>query len=915
MSPKTTPRSSPHTSKRMLSPSIRLRATKPKSYRPLSQSVSAGPGEMGDSFDSDDDLLREFAASGGAGAGGGGGATASMVLLAENFKKLEKSGKLKNWNIAKLKAPRKSSFTQLSGKFSKSYQALNRRFRSESTKSAKSVDRDALSDNEDSDNSSATPLLSSTSANNLVPPPKPARTFKQRTLDLTGDDEVANVLLFNSQDDDFSGDVLSAIREMGVLQVATGGCEESREERFSKSLPNGGLKILSSTDDSLQISSNSHVSQTPLLHSPRNMSPLATEPPTRAVLPPPILSPVHEAESHALEREASAQDDNPDPTDSVLSPASTVDSYQTSVFGEAADKPTFEPLDPIEDGDVPQDGTEADGEEVSKTNADTSTVTLVSKPEPDPATNSTSDHSSVGISSQKSSEDSNDGFTEFQSAEPLTTHSSDPATLTRTQESKVSANTLTAKEFDPKRMSTISVASTDWYSLDEDEGEEEEDNISNYSNEFPELRCSMVNYAEVCQNVTEDDHPLFSTPPTSPPLATMTLGRMKKKRMESHSDRSSSNSPRPKSASPLDSRTGHLEGIAAGDINLLRRSCSPRLKCSTSSRSPSSRESRYEEVEDDRTRTLRPKQSNGLSGRLAPDVNSAVRADGSREDSEEPQYVSTHEISQPSSMPPLLVTAPSEDVVTETGELEETFEDATETSLDDLSELNSTSAVSMNAAYTVTRSSNPLQKSYSANTSPSTTEKRKYVLPSALTRSSTDCELSKRRHGVHVRSQSTTVGGASATVTTPPPRGLEEAPHHPKEDEYVAKLIRKTSKDETDSSDRVTSFSKQDFADILRSSLRGSKVPLVRIESADDKKVERAGEDGAPVEEGDGGEGEGEGGERGTLSPSHLTTPSSSGGSQEVTVEPVIIPDVISPNMVSVYTCTMYVCTSTCTCT
>lgn len=908
MSPKTTPRSSPHTSKRMLSPSIRLRATKPKSYRPLSQSVSAGP-EMVDSFDSDEDLLREFAAS------GSGGASASMALLAENFKKLEKSGKLKNWNIAKLKAPRKSSFTQLSGKFSKSYQALNRRFRSDSTKSAKSADRDALSDNEDSDHSSATPLLHSKSANSLVPPPKPPRTFKQRPLDLTGDGEVANVLLFSSQNDDFSGDVLSAIREMGVLEAATGdnSGEESREERLSKSLPNGGLKIVSSSDNLAHtLSSSSHISP---LRSPRNMSPLASEPPTRAVLPPPILSPVHEAEDHVFEQQTSAQDMNQETADSILSPASTIDSCQTSVFEEATDKLTFEPLDPIADGDVPQDAEidREEEEEASSSNANTSATTLVISSEQEASRTSSSGHSGNYLSSQKSSEDSNDGFTEFQSANPPTTPSephSVPAATTadsRNQESRVPANNLSTndiKQFDSKRMSMVSVASTDWFSFDEDEPDE--DNISSYSSEFPELQCAMVSYAEVCPNVTEEDHPLFSTPPTSPPLATMTLGRMKKKkqRVESNSDRSSSNSPRPKSASPLDGRRG-----IAGSLNLLRRSCSPRLKMS-SSRSPSSRESHYEEVEDDRTLTLRPRQSSSLPGRGVPlDMNSVLQGDGSREESEEPRYMSSRDTSELPPTPPLIVTAPSGDVKAEAGEeLDETFEDATETSLDKPGEIRLTSTVSMDAAYTVTRSSKLLQKSYSANSSPSTTEKRKNWSNSALTRSSTDHELQtkiKPRHGVHTRSQSTTVGECSAVVTSPC-HSLDETPRHSKEGEYVAKLIRKTGKVQEDgSSEREMSFSEQDFVDILRSSMRESKVPLVHVESADDRKREKeedGGENGGQTDEKEGGGGEGEGGEkedRRTLSPGHLTTPSSSGGSQEVAVEPVIIPDNISPSLVS----------------
>ena len=66
-----------------------------------------------------------------------------------------------------------------------------------------------------------------------------------------------------------------------------------------------------------------------------------------------------------------------------------------------------------------------------------------------------------------------------------------------------------------------------------------------------------------------------------------------------------------------------------------------------------------------------------------------------------------------------------------------------------------------------------------------------------------------------------------------PRRSLEEAPNRSKDKDYFTKLIKKTDK-EDGAAARVTTFSDQDFADILRSSLQGSKVPTVRVETADE---------------------------------------------------------------------------------
>ena len=924
LSPRVSPRSSPSTSKRMLSPAIRLRATKPKSYRPLSQSVSGGI-ERGDSFDLDDDLLREFAASN---LPNSSGATSSMALLAENFKKLEKSGKLKNWNIAKIKAPRKSSFTQLSGKFSKSYQALNRRFRSDSTKSTKStVERDAHSDNEDSDNSSATPLLHSKSASSLTPPPKPPRTFKQRALDLTGDGDVSSVLLFNSEGDDFSGDVLSAIREMGVVAVLESE-DRGDEDRFSKSLPNGGLKFSLSGDLS-RSSPGGRVSSTLPLHSPRNMSPLASEPPARAALPPPALSPVHEGESCASESKESISRD--DLAESALSPASTVDSCQMSVFDEICEKPTFEPLDPILDDD--SELQHAEGDKDFTDAADTNTLVLGDTSGKEtgrsvsPVVSDGTFHATAYVSSENPFENAEDGFTEFQSAEPTATlrsYSPPPQEVNTPTRNKDTSPVEVKEVPHDKRMSVLSITSADYYSFDEDEPDE--DNVSNYSTEFPELQCSVVNYSAVCPNLPEDELNLFSTPPTSPPLTTMTLGRMQKKRMDSSSERSTSNSPRPKSASPLDNPRRYLEGVGVGSVDILRRSCSPRPKsASTCTRSQSSRESQYEEPEvvGDRGRTLHQNQPREVeakeilkeggkeepcvSGQDVPPepVLANTLTDSAAAIPSEAVLMEEREI-QPEERGVRLegqeVQTEEQENRTEEGRtdgvLDETFEDAADTGLDDSSDLRTVSTVSMDATYTTREVTTLPRKSHSANTSPNTADQRKNTPSPTMTRSATDMALKSRvqlRYGLHSRSRSSTVHESSNIVPPGQRHSLQEVPDRPKD---LAKLIRKSG-DEKAPSDQVTSFSDQDFADIFRSSFRSSskEVPLVRVESADGNRVteEAGGEEGDGRE---GGQGEG-GGDVRTLSPNHLQAPDVTDGSQAAALDSVIIPDNISPDLVS----------------
>ena len=913
-SPRTTPRSSPHASKRMLSPSLRLRATKPKSYRPL---TSAGPSEA-DLVDSDDDQLREV--SGSNTMSRDSAMSNSMALLAENYKKLEKSGKLKNWNIAKLKTPKKRSLTGgLSGKLSKSYQALNRKFRSDSTKSSKSIaDRDAHSDNEDCE--SGTPLLHT---NILSPPPKPPRTFKQRKLDLTGDGDDTFVLF--DDNDDFSGDILSAIKEMGVVAVSDveGSRESEREERLSKSLPNGGLKILDG--DSLTSPSGHLTPGRP--KSPMNISPLASEPPVRAFPPPPPLSPVHEGVGKTLESEARSQEDD----DAVVSPPASIASTQTSVFDAGSEKGTLGRFHSV---------AEVEEEEPTTTNT-ISTATLVDNTATsvDPSTTEVT-YQSTGFVSLSNEDNVDDTFTEFQSAQPEVTVQDDPgtssmqeSTLSQTlksahpevtieeapdtqqsmvphtsmefqgaqpeatmQEPPSSAGTSGTQELrllrtnkdidfdETKRFSMLSVASTDWYSLDEEEADE--DNESNCSADFPELTCS-IDYRAVC---TEEEQHLFSTPPSSPPLAVMIQGR--DKRLDSLRDRS--NSPRPKSASPVPTTLKRIEEEYREMQQRSRRpkSASPCLTKSVS------------EDEGTREATLRRQIQSPLANKPEiPDKTEPLEGKedaNSRESSELPSTNSLEENQK-------TIRSESEGGVEAADESSEMFEDATDAGLEDSSclSMSAVSATDLSAEKTAL----PEKKSYSTNTSPTMSEKHKNVSSSSLTRSATDIDLQtkvvKPRFGVRSRQRASTVSG-NENVDSISRSSVEEAPTQSKDEEYFVRMIRKTGKDRRPSSECV-SFSEQDIVDIFRSSLRGSKVPLVKVERADD------GESTVQAEEKDGDKVDGskESDERGKkrLRVVHSQKEVQVLGGQDVnsdTVETVVIPDNISPDLVYVNMSCMY---------
>lgn len=217
--------------------------------------------------DSDDEFLKRLKEEGAL----GDKSSTTMLLLAENLKKLEKSGKLKSWNFGniggnlsnlggkmniggnlstlggKIKA-KKGSFM---GRFSKSSSTLNRSSRKKPSPKAPSEESQLRSsDNEDdsdslSSSTTSTPLLESKSASKLTPPPKPPRTFKTRRLDLglaVNECPVEDQLpgsLFPQQNDDFSSDVFSAIKEMGTVysQMEDGDWENRERSATTTLLP------------------------------------------------------------------------------------------------------------------------------------------------------------------------------------------------------------------------------------------------------------------------------------------------------------------------------------------------------------------------------------------------------------------------------------------------------------------------------------------------------------------------------------------------------------------------------------------------------------------------------------------------------------------------------------------------------
>ena len=210
------PKASPQ-QKRSYSPSLKFKSPKlprAKLHRPSSL---AGGLDLATSSSSnrysDDDRF------------GGSERPSSMMLLAENLTKLEKSGKLKSWEKIKGGARRASLRFSLGRFGSSSPTGLMNRKRSKQEKKERALfeSHSDLEDDDDSFESSSTPLLHSVSANNLAPP-KPPRTFKTKVLDMDTDDSLLEggegKKLSQDENSEFA-EVLLAIKKMGTLYSET----------------------------------------------------------------------------------------------------------------------------------------------------------------------------------------------------------------------------------------------------------------------------------------------------------------------------------------------------------------------------------------------------------------------------------------------------------------------------------------------------------------------------------------------------------------------------------------------------------------------------------------------------------------------------------------------------------------------
>ena len=175
-----------------------------------------------------------------------------MMLLAENLTKLEKSGKLKSWEKIKGGARRASLRFSLGRFGSSSPTGLMNRKRSKQEKKERALfeSHSDLEDDDDSFESSSTPLLHSVSANNLAPP-KPPRTFKTKVLDMESDDSLLEdgegKKLSQAEDSEFA-EVLLAIKKMGTLysetETETKGVEDNENStKHEKIVANGSVPM------------------------------------------------------------------------------------------------------------------------------------------------------------------------------------------------------------------------------------------------------------------------------------------------------------------------------------------------------------------------------------------------------------------------------------------------------------------------------------------------------------------------------------------------------------------------------------------------------------------------------------------------------------------------------------------------
>ena len=216
---------------------MRLRSPKLRT-RPASVATGLDFGDYcskGSGADSEDDnILNEMAKEGAADK------NSTLFLMAENFKKLEKSGKLRSWNLGKLKAAASSRASFTLGKFSRSYSSLTKRSKPDSSPQVKrrngepEPEIDSDNDSDSGGATSSTPLLDSAMS---TPPPKPPRTFKTKKLDIGPVASDVTISTSIPSEEDFTSGVLSAIKEMGSVCDSTITEEERDHTRANGDVP------------------------------------------------------------------------------------------------------------------------------------------------------------------------------------------------------------------------------------------------------------------------------------------------------------------------------------------------------------------------------------------------------------------------------------------------------------------------------------------------------------------------------------------------------------------------------------------------------------------------------------------------------------------------------------------------------
>lgn len=223
------------------------------SSRPSSASFSKNTSDYSTPADSVEDLSQI-------------GESGSLEMLAHNLKKLEKSGKLKSWGGSQKLGEKIRSTARRSSKRISAYakNKLNEARDKLRPKERAVISREVHSDVDDEEmTTTSTPLLYSMSASthNLSstyssPPPKPPRTFATKHLSSASLSDEDSDLLKDSGD--FS-DILSAIKEMGVLYKSTSSLEELDSE--TAVIPNGlihesGSSKIKKSESSPQLSHN-----------------------------------------------------------------------------------------------------------------------------------------------------------------------------------------------------------------------------------------------------------------------------------------------------------------------------------------------------------------------------------------------------------------------------------------------------------------------------------------------------------------------------------------------------------------------------------------------------------------------------------------------------------------------------------